>query len=266
MSCLGPYYSPNPPREWSRVQNYCSLVYDNPPSTVKLPLIGITVSYQASLYYTDLIRKGNVLQYKNNSSNLTKSQRYSKIAKGMWTNRNTTWASQTAEYTNPNIKSLKRVGNININITTGGTETTLPITCPTLPIINNQSLPYIISESNINPVLPPPPTPNVITENSGIIPLVISDQTDSPPLVIPDLGNLICNTVENICTGETFSQQANRFFHPTTDSDVPGTIKELYWNNRIQTWYPKQRLNMSNSSNKWPYNSKFILPANGFNP
>lgn len=265
MSCSGPYYSPNPPREWSRVQNYCSLVYDNPPSTVKLPYIGITVPFQASLYYADLIRKGNVLQYKNNSSNLTKSQRYSKIAQGKWTNRNTTWATQTVEYSNPNIKSLKRVGNININISTG-IETTLPVTCPTLPNINDQSLPYNISGSNINPIIPPPPPPPpVSTGNSGIIPSVASDITVSPN-VIQDLGNLICNTTENICTGETITQPANKFFHPTTDSDVPGTIKELYWNNKIQTWYPKQRLTMNNSGNKWPYNSKFILPANGFNP
>jgi hypothetical protein len=264
MSCLGPYYSPNPPREWSRVQNYCSLVYDNPPSTVKLPLIEITVTYQASLYYADLIRKGNVLQYKNNSSNLTKSQRYSKIAQGKWTNRNTTWATQSVEYTNPNIKSLKRVGNI--NITTAGTETTLPVTCPTLPSINDPFLPSNISGSGINPVIPPPPPPPpVSTGNSGIVPSVAND-IPSTPDVIPDLGNLICNTQENICTGETITQPANKFFHPTTDSDVPGTIKELYWNNIIQTWYPKQRLTMNNSSNKWPYNSKFILPGNGFNP
>lgn len=263
MSCLGPYYSPIPTREWSRVQNSCTYYTGEPPSTITIPQLGITVPFQAGSYYADLLRKGNVLQYKNNSSNLTKSQRYSKIAQGMWTNRNTTWATQSLEYTNPNIKNLKRVGKI--NITTSGTQTTLPITCPEIIAVNNTNLPDNVGSSGTNPIIPPPPpplpTPN---SNSGIIPVVASDITSQPD-VIADLGNLICNITENVCTGETLSQPANKFFHPTTDSDVPGTIRELYWNEKIQTWYPKERLIMSNSTNKWPLNSKFIFPANGFN-
>lgn len=219
MSCLGPFYNPIPTREWSRVQDQCTYFTGSPPPTINVPLLGITVPFDVASYYKDLLRKGNVLQYKKNSSNLTKSQRYSQIAKGMWTNRNTTWATQSDKYSNPNTKSLKRVGNI--NITLDRTQTFLPVTCPT----------------------------NLVNQ-----------------VVIPDLGNLICNTTENICTGETTTQRANKFLNPTTDSDVPGTIQELYWNPKIQTWYPKQRLTMNNSTNKWPYNSKFIFPVNGFIP
>ena len=69
MSCLGPYYKPVPPREWSRVQNECTSFTGEPPTTIELPLIGITVPYTAAFYYADLLRKGNVLQYKKNSSN-----------------------------------------------------------------------------------------------------------------------------------------------------------------------------------------------------
>jgi hypothetical protein len=56
-----------------------------------------------------MLLKGNILQYKKNSSNLTKQQRYSQIAKGLWTNRTKSWASQTQTSTNPNTSSLLRV-------------------------------------------------------------------------------------------------------------------------------------------------------------
>ena len=76
MSCYNNYL-PQPTRVWSRVQNTC---------------------VQLSLSEADkiaMLNKGNVLQYKANSSNLTKAQKYSKIAKGQWINRNTTWATQS---------------------------------------------------------------------------------------------------------------------------------------------------------------------------
>lgn len=97
MSCLGPNYNPVPPRAWSRVQNACTSA-DPTVSTIAGDVV------RASL------AKGNVLQYKKNSANLTKAQRYSKIATGNWTNQNTTWASQTSTYTNPNTLNLQQVG------------------------------------------------------------------------------------------------------------------------------------------------------------
>lgn len=92
MSCLGPDYNPVPPRAWSRVQNPCTF-NDN----------------VTSLSTDQVIKKGNILQYKKNASGLTQKQRYSQIAKGMWTNRTTTWASQTQTNTNPNVLNLKQV-------------------------------------------------------------------------------------------------------------------------------------------------------------
>lgn len=203
MSCLGPFYNPVPPREWSRVQNQCTYLTGSPPTTINVPLLGITVPFNALAYQVALINKGNVLQYKKNSSNLTKNQRYSQIAKGMWTNRNTTWATQSDKYSNPNTQSLKRVG----------AETILVNGIP-----------------------------------------------------IPDGGNLLCNVTENPITGETVVQPANQNYHPTSDSDVPGRIQQLYWNERIQTWYPRQRYTMNNSTDKWPINSKAIFPVDGFTP
>lgn len=76
MSCLGPTYNPRPPREWSRFSTPCTALTSS-----------ITPQ---NAYNLAMLAKGNVLQYKKNSSNITKNQRYSQIARGSWTNRNTT--------------------------------------------------------------------------------------------------------------------------------------------------------------------------------
>lgn len=264
MSCLGPYYIPNPPREWSRVQNQCTYLTGEPPKTINVPLLGSTVPFPLLYYQVALINKGNVLQYKKNSSNLTKLQRYSKIATGSWTNRNTTWASQSDKYSNPNIQSLKRVGGENVT-KDGLTPSNQPVTCPAEPVIVNPILPTVIVNPVVNPdptIIPPLPNPN---PGTNIIP-VVEDEVIPDPIIIQDFGNLLCNVTENICTGETVTQPANQNFHPTSDSDVPGRIQELYWNARIQTWYPRQRYTMNNSTDKWPVNSKAIFPVNGFIP
>jgi hypothetical protein len=56
-------------------------------------------------------KKSNILQYKANSSNLTKKQQYSLIAQSKWKNRTKTWATQSMKYTNPNTTNLPKVGN-----------------------------------------------------------------------------------------------------------------------------------------------------------
>jgi len=113
MSCLGPGYDPVPPRAWSRVQNRCSsdTSFSN---EIYIPILKKYVPSRQAAYELDVLAKGNILQYKKNSSNLTKNQRYSQIAKGMWTNRTKTWATQSQTYTNPNMTSLKRVNYITI--------------------------------------------------------------------------------------------------------------------------------------------------------
>ena len=61
MSCLGPTYNPQPPREWYRFSTPCtSLTSSVTPQTA---------------YKLAMLAKGNVLQYKKNSSNITKNQR-----------------------------------------------------------------------------------------------------------------------------------------------------------------------------------------------
>ena len=248
MTCNSNCYLPLPPRAWSRVQNSCSLFeqfQDNPGTST------------STLYLEyAMLNKGNVLQYKKNSSSLTKQQRYAQIAKGLWTNRNTTWATQsTRGYTNPNNQSLQRVNNI--NITLAGVPTTAPVTCPKPVTPINDTLPPASSGGSENPeTLPPPPPPP--TTNLGT---VLPETVPEPPLepiVIQDLGNLVCGTQENVCTGELIKQPSDIICHLTTDSDVPGQITELCWNDGTPTWYPRQRYVMSNSGNKWPVNATLL--------
>jgi hypothetical protein len=210
-----------------------------------------------------MLNKGNVLQYKANSMNLTKMQRYSKIAKGQWVNRNTTWATQSETYSNPNTTHLKRNGNSNIAIdpilgTVIG-PTLAPITCPnedgennnnnsTLP--DNQGQTPGTTDPSIPPSIPP-------TSGSDTFPVIIPD-TPVLPIVIPDGGSLLCSVQENICTGNTIQRLSQQLCHLTTDSDVPGTIQDLCWNDGTPTWYPRQRYIMTNSTNKWPVNAILV--------
>jgi hypothetical protein len=197
MACDNNCYLPIPSRAWSRVQHSCSF-FDNS---------------QQSYLESAMLNKGNILQYKKNSSNLTKNQRYAQIAKGLWTNRNTTWATQSSRgYTNPNNKSLQRVNS-------------LDITLDRLP-------------TNLVTCIPP------VNSNN--------------PVVIQDFGTLICGTYENVCTGEIIRQPTDIICHPTTDSDVPGQITELCWDDGTPTWYPKQQYVMTNSGNKWPVNATLL--------
>ena len=101
MSCFGPNYNPQPPREWYRFQNNCSTAAFSPINITTLlnPSNNISPAYK---YQLAVYKKGNILQYKKNSSDLTKKQRYAQIAKGMWTNRTKTWSSQSESVSNPN--------------------------------------------------------------------------------------------------------------------------------------------------------------------
>jgi hypothetical protein len=195
-------YNPNPARVWSRVQNRCST--DTADSTV---------DYARIDYDRQMLLKGNILQYKKNSSNLTKNQRYTQIAKGMWTNRTKTWATQSDTYTNPNNSSLLRVNNT------------------------------ILDPSN----------------NSFSSP---SNPFNCPTTEIPDGGNLVCNVVVDPCTQEVIKRSVSQqLCNPTTDSDVPGQIQQLCWNDGTQTWYPRQRYTMGNSGTSWPEGYKGFVSA-----
>ena len=262
MACYNKCYLPNPPRAWSRVQNSCSsepVTNTNPNTLVQVPYSRGLVPQYALAEKINMLNKGNILQYKKNSSNLTQKQRYSLIAKGKWVNRNTTWATQsTRGYTNPNTTSLKRVANINVALdpNTGLPfgPTTAPVSCPNFIPTINDVLPSDSGGSSLNPqIVPPPPPPSPSTGGTVLPPAPQPEPVE--PIVIQDGGNLICSIQENICTGETVYHVSQQLCNPTSDSDVPGPIQQLCWNDGTPTWYPRQRYVMTNSGNKWPYSS-----------
>ena len=244
MSCLGPNYNPVPTREWYRFQNSC--------------LIDSSVSADE----VAVLKKGNVLQYKNNSAQITKMQRYSQIARGAWTNRTTTWASQTETYTNPNTKSLRRVNYIG---TIGPNSIYDPRVCPG-PFIptSYSSLPSTGQGSTgpVAPIIPPPPPtpPTPPGPPGGLILPPLYPVTVEPDVVIPEGGSLQCNVVEDFCTGQIFNQFEQNFCNPTSSSDVPGPIKILCYNDSLPTYYPRTKLTYGTSGDKFPINAP-LFPA-----
>ena len=264
MSCSNNQcYLPQPPRAWSRVQNSCSLeVPTDNNALVRLPLTGQLVNAYEVSDYLQMLRKGNVLQYKANSGSLTRAQKYSKIAKGQWVNRNTTWAVQSAgkfNYTNSNMTSLRRANYVNLAINPLSGEiigpTTDPLTCPQPINPFNPDIP-IVGSGGSSETIPPVPPPVPPSGGGGTELPPVPDPVPPGPIVIPDGGTLVCNVQEDICNPlDAISQPANQQWNPTSDSDVPGPIIQLYWNDGLQTWYPKDRTVMTNSANKWPVNA-----------
>jgi hypothetical protein len=265
----GKCYLPNPTREWSRVQNNCPISIENISGKYTAPYSKKIIDGAELQYTLQMLSKGNVLQYKKNSSNLTKKQQYSQIVKGYWTNRTVTWSNQSGSSSNPNNKNLKRVGGYNMFLT--GERTFLPVTCPKPTIVPKPALPpagipssiYGGSGSSASGILeiPPevPPQKNTAAEATSL-PSVPFPEPPTP-VVIQNEGILVVNQTENLCSGETTTTIANRECHLTSDSDVPGPLRELCWNDGIQPWYPRQRYVMTNSGNKCPTNSNILTSA-----
>ena len=242
MSCLGPLYLPNPPREWNRYSTPCTgELYANKS-------FGIQNAEIVAQQY-----KGNILQYKKNSFNITQKQRYAQIAKGMWTNRTTSWASQTETSTQPNTKSLKRIGAIGTL-----TEDDLLFGCPLpLPPPDNQVLPIVpVIDKDKSPIIPPPP-PTPGPKHSPYIPPPKKPDF-IPNIIMLEGGFLVCNVIEDRCNGELIKTTKNQTCFPTSSSDVPGKIRLLCYDPSSPDYYPKVKRTYGTSDNKWPVNSKFI--------
>ena len=221
-------YNPVPPRTWSRVQNKCTshtnklssgLVY------LSVPLTGEKHVTLAQAAIEDaLLQKGNILQYKGNSSCLTKNQRYAQLAKGGGPNRTKTFATQSQTYTNPNTSGLARVNSVEIPFpnTIDGQQ-------------NNISGPFQYAVDN----------PYGCLSNS----LQIG-------------GNLLCGTYMDPCSGEIIknANTSATICNPASASNVPGS-SILCWNKTVQSWTPRTRHTMGNSGNKWPQGYKGFISA-----
>jgi hypothetical protein len=213
-------YNPMPPRVWSRVQNQCTYIV--PGSTYDqayIPLTGQTVSQAQADYEMKQFYKGNILQYKGNSARLSKSQKYSQLARMAGPNRTKVFATQSETYSNPNTTGLLRVGYVSY-----------PFPNQIVGAPNNISGPFAYEI----------PNPNDCSANS-----------------IQDGGILVCGTYANPCSGKIYIQgpTTTTICAPASASNVPGP-SILCWNNKIQTWFPRQKYFMNNSTNKWPVNYK----------
>lgn len=219
-------YNPMPPRVWSRVQNPCTYITPDFPDqyNVYIPLTGQTVSQAQADYENKQMYKGNILQYKGNSYSLTKSQKYSQLAKGGGPNRRKVFATQSETYTNPNTTGLLRVG-----------FQIFPFPNQIVGAPNNISGPFEYNISN----------PNDCSGN-----------------IVQDGGNLVCGTYKNPCTGEIYNKSIKNanICNPASASNVPGP-GVLCWNNKVQSWFPRQRYFMNNSTDKWPINYKGLVSA-----
>ena len=231
-------YFPVPTRVWSRVQNKCTYVdssnnnyYDS--VIIPLPVVPSTqqpVSLAEANYQDKLIYKGNILQYKGNSSRLTKKQQYTQLAKGFGPNRTKVFATQTQTYTNPNTSGLRRVN-----------YTTLPFPNTLVGRPNNISGPFQYAV----------PNPNGCLNVDG-----------SPSTSLQDGGTLVCGTYADPCTGELIkaNNSSAAICNPASASNVPGP-SVLCWNKNIQTWFPRQRYVMNTSGTKWPQGYKGFVSA-----
>jgi len=218
-------YIPIPPRVWSRVQSQCT--YTDPSSnyaTAYVPIINETLPLFQAISYEQNLYKGNILQYKANSSRITKKQRYAQISKGLWCNRTKVFATQSQTYTNPNTTSLQRV--------------------------NYSTLPYpnqIVGKPN-----------NI----SGPFQYNVPSPYGCPTTTVQDGGNLVCGTYINPCTNEVIQTTPPApLCFPSYCSDVPGIPVSLCWNPKAQTFFPRNNLTMSNSLNKWPEGYKGLVSA-----
>lgn len=215
---LNPEYNPNPPRIGYR-SNGCSVLFTNPNNI-------ITPEQE------DLLKqqyKGNILQYKGNSSNYSKKTIYSKIVQGTWSNRRRCYASQQVKYTNPNTQWFSRSGSSNILL--NGNPTNYPVTCP--------------------------PYSNLIYYNSN-------QRADPLVGVIPNGGVFFCNKQENPCTGYTKTTVANNYCFSTNCSDVPGKEMFLCYKNTNNPYYTKPKRVMTDVGGKFPINYK-PLPCSSAN-
>ena len=231
-------YNPIPPRVWSRVQDRCTYVDSSNNAyyqSVFIPLPAIPFTQQPiplaeANYQNKLLYKGNILQYKGNSSQLTKKQKYTQLAKGFGPSRTKVFATQTQTYTNPNTTGLQRVN-----------YTTYPFPNTLVGKPNNISGPFQYAVPNPNGCLNPDGTPST---------------------ALQDGGSLVCGTLANPCTNDLIKANngSAAICNPASASDVPGT-SFLCWNRRVQTWFPRQRYVMPNSGTKWPEGYKGLVSA-----
>ena len=215
-----------------------------------------------------MYKKANVLQYDytHNTNKLTKNQIYALICQGKWTTTKT-YATQSDTFTDPNNNYLKRVNYDVINAETGA-QTNEPITCPSYnPQPYANTLPSNNGTPSVVPNILPPPQPKP-SKNKFILPVIVPVVNTPKHINIPDGGNLIIGTIENICTGESkiVCTIDPIICFPSSYSDVPpenGVDKYLCSTKGSATWLASSGINTSSAvdGNKFPINYKGLVSA-----
>jgi hypothetical protein len=115
--------------------------------TILAPTV-IADNFSSNTFLTDPViamrRKAEILNYKKNSSNLTKQQYYALLAKGNGPSAKRAWGTQGDAYTDPNTSDLQLIGNTLI--------------CNTNPIIcaptSSSDVPGPVMQLCYNPAVP----------------------------------------------------------------------------------------------------------------
>jgi len=219
-------YNPIPTRVWSRVQNPCTFIVPGDQYlSAFIPLTGHTVTQGEADYEMKQLYKGNILQYKGNSAMFTKSQKYSQLARGAGPNRRKVFATQTETYSNPNTTGLLRQNFV-----------IYPFPNEIVGAPNNKSGPFAYGI----------PNPDGCSGDS-----------------IQDGGTLVYGTYVNPCSNQIIKKcdtSTATICNPASASNVPGP-SFLCWNRKAQSWFPKPRYFMNNSTDKWPINYKGFVSA-----
>jgi len=196
--------------------------------------------------------KGNVLQYPANRSFLSKKMKYASIAKGLWTQRKKSWASQTSSITIPNVSQLYRP---NAEVVSNNPSGEIFFGDCHRRIKDPESFPISqASGEGINfPDIPNPQPQDTSTDAFPITPPKVDLK-----LSIINGGNLVACSRENLCSGLITTQIKDIGCYPTSDSNVPGPIINLCYPNNIELTLPHPPRKYT-QANKWSRDT--FIPA-----
>lgn len=179
MSCLGNNYNPNPTRTWTRFDGYTP-----------------------------------VIPYRKQNS-LTKVEKYSKIAKGMWLYKKS-YASQSETHSNSNVNNLTSVGYRKINSANQEVPLSTPLTqCSSqanAPPPPQQTFPPPQTSDPPTTTLPPPtaqpppPTSTSIPTTNSTSSAATTSNTTAQGNIILENTLLLANQMTNPCSGHVTIQ------------------------------------------------------------
>jgi hypothetical protein len=243
--CLAKNYLPLPSREWYRYSTPCMDAMNllDPNAKVYIPSLKISVPVTELVYIQQMIKKGNILQYRGQYGATTKKEKFSKIAKGLWNNRKTFWYL---------FQEYKDGGDV---IPSG------------LPDSNNDEIP---------PDYPPPPDDNApfpSDNNTFSFPIVNPLVRPSEPVLVRsfvqqcsprELSNIVCIPTSS---SNVPGPIVNLCYPKYTTVNIP---RPHFGYGNVSSKWPinSKRLNIPaiNSNVKLSTQTKLLINTNGYFP